>query len=93
MRVVVTVKQICLHGSFAAIFGGMLSRRWELEVPVWLILDYDYVVFLAQGVDFLATLDGGCAASGVLAEAVLIVSIGCLLATEIGKTYVTVYIK
>ena len=42
----------------AAGFGFLDGGRGELEVPVGLVLDDDYVVLAADGVDFLLALDG-----------------------------------
>ncbi|KAL9063277.1 MAG: hypothetical protein Q9157_008320, partial [Trypethelium eluteriae] len=44
-------------------------RGGVLQVPVGIVLDDDDVVFLAQGIDLLASLDAECTGGRVLADA------------------------
>lgn len=41
---------------------------WELQVPVWLVLDDNHVVFLTEGVDLLSAFDRESSTSGILAS-------------------------
>jgi hypothetical protein len=41
-----------------------------LEIPVWIIFDYNDIIFLAQGVDLLTAWNGDRGASWILTNAV-----------------------
>ena len=42
---------------------------WVLQVPVWVIFDYDDVVFAAESVDLAAALEGEDTGGRVLSHA------------------------
>lgn len=58
-----------------AMLDFQLVCGWELEVPVWLVFYEDDVVFLAEGVDFPASVEGKNSSCWILPDAMDDVSI------------------
>lgn len=78
----------------------LFMAGWELQVPIWLVLDDNHIVFLAEGVDLLSAFDRECSTSGILASSIILsahihIIFFSTFSVSFGKGYThgTVYIK